>query len=66
MKSHTKAKTFAGRMSFNGRAGAVNESLRGHGCAGKSAGEKKMGNMTRQLKAPRSSYAQSRDGNGGK
>lgn len=52
MKQSCTAKKFGDRMSHKG--------------GGKSAGEKKLGNISKDLTANKSSYSQSKRGNGGK
>lgn len=64
MKSHCCAKSFQDRMSHRGNGKAVGEMRKG-GSVGKSAGEKKMGNMTAGLTAREYPHKQSKDGNGG-
>lgn len=66
MNSECKAKKFGDRMSHRGSGKAMGERGVMRGTHGKSAGEAKMGNMTRPLTAPMSSVKQSKDGNGGK
>lgn len=68
MKSSCKAMKFASRMDFKPKhAGkAVGEVMKPAGRIGKTAGEKKMGNMTAPLVAKSYPHAQSSDGNGGK
>lgn len=63
MRSDFKAKTFQSRMGFKGGKTAA---PKGCGCHGMSAGEKAMGNMTKQLTAKEYPNKQSKDGNGGK
>lgn len=52
MKQSCTAKKFGGRMSHKG--------------SGKATGEKKLGGITKDLTAKKSSYSQSKSGNGGK
>jgi hypothetical protein len=61
---YCKAKKFSSRMSHTGMGKAMGEKGT-RGSVGKSAGELKMGNMTRPLKAAKYPHAQSSDGNGG-
>lgn len=61
-----KAKKFQDRMDHRGGGMSVGEKVGPRGVHGKSAGEVKMGNMTKELSAKKYSHSQSKDGNGGK